>query len=196
MKRWYTLHTKPNSEYRVEILVRQHGVETYLPEIQSLNTPQKRQKTPLFPCYLFMMADLGVVDLSQLQWIPGLRRIVSFGDSPAPLPHETIDLIRRKLAEIDVAGAWPGHTFKPGDTVQITNGPLQGMLAIFDGPTTPAQRVQVLLTILGRVNRVQVAVIDLKEVSAGIEASVPKRPRRTRGRGRRIKKNNLANTKV
>ncbi len=57
------------------------------------------------------------------------------------------------------------------------------MLAIFDEPTTPARRVQVLLSILG-ASRVQVDVADLEKVDAEVPA--PKRRRRTRGRGRRI----------
>ena len=39
-------------------------------------------------------------------------------------------------------GLWTfSGTFQPGDPVQITDGPFRDMLAIFEGPTTPTQRV-------------------------------------------------------
>jgi transcription antitermination factor NusG len=116
-----------------------------------------------------------------------LRRIVAFDDWPVPLPDEVINLIRHKLDEINAAGGRPMHTFRPGDSVRITGGPLQSMLAIFEGPTTPAERVRVLLTFLGYARSASVPVTDLEKAPSDAEVSVPKRPRRTRGRGRRIK---------
>ncbi|GAB4531012.1 MAG: hypothetical protein Kow0063_09790 [Anaerolineae bacterium] len=71
--------------------------------------------------------------------------------------------------------------------MRIIDGPLQGLLAIFEGPSTPAERVQVLLTFLGCARRIQVAPSDLEKATTGDEAVSSKRPRRTRGRGRRIK---------
>ena len=182
MERWYTLHTKPNAEYQVTHVLQQRGFQTYLPEIEAANARHKRQKRPFFPCYIFSQVDFELVELSQLQWTPGLRRIVSFGKQPTPLPDEVINSIRRKLGEIEGSGGWPGHSFQPGDTVRIIDGPFSNMLAVFEGPTTPAERVQVLLTILGHASRVQVQVANLEKTPAGVKAPLPCRPRRTRGR--------------
>ncbi len=187
MKQWYTLHTKPKAEYQVATAMQRRGVQTYLPELESPHGRQERKTKPFFPCYLFARIDFEVTGLSQLQWTPGLRRIVAFGDRPVPLSDEMIDLIRRKL---DGAGATGGrpvvHDFHQGDEVHITDGPLQGMLAIFEGPSTPSERVQVLLTFLGHLNRVHVSAADLQKVSTAAQSPALKRPRRTRGRGRRI----------
>ena len=186
-KRWYTLYTKPNAEYQVANALQQRGVRTYLPEIE-LAKPQKgRKKRPFFPCYLFIKVDFESIGLGAVQWTPGLRRIVAFGDQPIPLPDDMIYLIRRRLGEIEAAGGWPAYLFKPGDTVRITEGPFRNMLAIFEGPTTPSQRVKVLCSILGHLSRVQVAPTELSLVPNQSEAPEPKRGRRTRGRGRRIR---------
>lgn len=188
MEQWYALYTKPNAEYQVARNFQQQEIRTYLPEIESPKARTGRKRKPFFPGYLFINIDFETVGLSYVQWIPGLRRVVTFDNRPVPLPNEVIDLIRRKLGEIEAAGGWPAHTFKPGDTVRITDGPFRDMLAIFDRPTTPAKRVQVLLTILGHASRVQVDVTDLEKPPPGAQAPAPpKRPRRTRGRGRRIK---------
>ena len=130
---------------------------------------------------------MAVVGLSQLQWTPGLRRIVAFEGQPVPVPDEAVDLIRRKLNGSNAAGGWPAHTFHPGEMVRITDGPLQGLLATFEGPSTPADRVRVLLAFLGHASRAHVAVSDLEKAPIEAQVQAVKRPRRTRGRGRRIR---------
>jgi len=186
MEQWYTLYTKSKSEYQVVAALQERGFQTYLPETVSVKGRQKGKNIAFFPRYLFVKVDFEAVGLSQVQWTPGLRRIVSFDSRPVSVPNEVIDLIGRKLDEIKTTGGWPARAFKPGDPVRITNGPFRDMPAIFDGPTTPTERVQVLLKILGHVNRVQMAVDDLEKASSEAEIPKPKRPRRTRGQGRRI----------
>ena len=188
MEQWHVLYTKPHAEYQVATTLQERGIQIYLPEIHSPKVRQGRKREPFFPCYLFTRLDFKVAGLSGVQWTPGLRRIVTFDNQPVPVPDEVINLIVCKLGEIEAAGGWPIHSFKPGDTVRITDGPLQGLLAIFEGPTTPGQRVRVLLTILGHASRAQVCVTNLEKVSPGLEVPGPERTRRTRGRGRRVKK--------
>lgn len=149
MKQWYTLHTKPNSEYQVVTALQQRQLQVYLPEIKVSKAGASCQRKPFFPCYLFAKVDFELVSLSQMQWTPGLRRIVTFDERPVPLPNEVIELLRNNLSRIDRNNGRPTPSFKQGDPVRITEGPFRDMLAIFDGPSTPAQRVQVLLQILG-----------------------------------------------
>jgi transcription antitermination factor NusG len=125
--------------------------------------------------------DFEHVALSEVQWIPGLRNIVTFDDRPSPVPNQVIKFIQENLGVAPTEPDVPNQIFNPGDTVRITKGPFEGMLAIFEGPTTSAQRVQVLLNILG-ASRVQVKPSALEKVTA----PPPKRVRRTRGRGRPI----------
>lgn len=187
MRHWYVLYTKPNAEYRVEAALRERGIETYLPEISYANNQKKDTKTPFFSCYLFMRVNLETVDYAKWQWLPGLRFIVSYGGLPVTLPETTINLIRAKLNKIEVSGNQPAKDLKPGDNVRITEGPLRDMLAVFDGPTTSSQRVQVLLTILGSVKKVKIDALNLEKTPPGTQVPIPKKPRRTRGRGRYIK---------
>jgi transcriptional antiterminator RfaH len=191
MENWYVLHSKPNAEYQVANALKGRGIQTYLPEIEAPKARLGRKRQPFFPCYLFVRVDLEAVGLSQVQWIPGLRRIVACGDQPTSVANEVIELIQRSLGEMEASGGLAGHTFKPGDTVRITDGPMQGMLAVFERPTTPSERVQVLLTFLGHANRVWVPVTDLEKVtpeSNGPASECSERRRRTRGRGRRIQR--------
>jgi transcriptional antiterminator RfaH len=193
-ERWYTLYTKPKSEFQVANGLQRRGIQTYLPEIELPQKGRRQQPQPFFPCYLFVKIDLSAVGLSVVQWTPGLRRLVAFGNQPVPLPDEVIDLIQRRLGEIEASGGWPVHPFQPGDTVRFTEGPFRDMLAIFEGPTGPSERVQVLLSILGRLSRVQVSPANLAKAPDQAEVSLPKRPRRTRGRGRHIRSQTALHT--
>ena len=187
MDQWYAVHTKPNAEYQTAKALQRRGIETYLPELESPNRGSGCSKKPFFPCYLFVRVDFEVTGLSQLRWTPGLRRVVAFDDRPVPLADEVINLMRRKLDGVNASGQL-AHNFRPGEMVRITDGPLQGILAVFEGPSTPAERVQVLLTFLGRASRAHVPVYDLEKAAPKNGATTPtRRPRRTRGRGRRIR---------
>ncbi|MCB0193934.1 MAG: hypothetical protein KDJ65_18430 [Anaerolineae bacterium] len=185
MEQWYTLHTKPNAEYECASILQERGIHTYLPEIKTAHSNQERE--PFFPCYLFSKIDFEAIGLSHIQWTPGLRRIVTFDEQPTPIPAEVIELIQKKLREFEATQQGLAHSFKKGDTVKIKEGPFQDMLAVFDGPSTPSERVQVLLDILGNANRVQVDVCQLEEHAEKGSEPQPKRRRRSRGQGRTIR---------
>jgi transcriptional antiterminator RfaH len=188
LEQWYTLFTKPNAEYQVATALQKRGLQTYLPEIEFFKPDQRRVKKPFFPRYLFARIDFEIIGFLQMQWTPGLYQVVAFDNQPVSLADEVIELMRYELDEIKAKLGRPVHNFKPGETVRISAGSFQDVLAIFEGPATPAMRVRVLLNILGQASRMQVSVTDIEKVSVGVEASAPSRPRRTRGQGRNIKR--------
>ena len=180
MEHWYSLYTKPNAEALVARTLIARGLTAFLPLLPS--RPGERLR-PLFPAYLFVRCDLEVVGIANIQWVPGLRRILSFAGRPAVVPDAAIALIERGLASIEAAGGLPQHSFKPGDAVVIDQGPLAGLRGIFQGPVGPAERVRILVHFLGETNRAEVPVESLRR--AGDEGFAARR-RSTRGRGRQI----------
>jgi transcription antitermination factor NusG len=180
MEAWYALYTKPNAEAQVARTLIERGFAAYLPMLPPRGDARAR---PLFPAYLFVRCDLSEVIVDHLQWIPGLRRILTFDGRPAVVPDGAVKLIEDGMREIDAAGGLPLHTFKPGDKVIIEEGPLAGLRGIFEGPLKPAERVHILVRFLGETNRAEVPVADLRKA-----ADEDFRPRRrgTRGRGRWI----------
>jgi hypothetical protein len=181
MENWYTLYTKPNAEALVARTLITRGLTVLLPLLPS--RPGGRLH-PLFPAYLFVRCDLTVIGIENLQWIPGLRRILSFEGRPAVVPDAAIALIERGLAEIEAAGGLPLHSFKPGDLVVIDQGPLAGLRGVFQGPIGPAERVRIHVRFLGETNRAAVPVEALRR--AGEESPGQVRRRGTRGHGRQI----------
>ena len=181
MLQWYVLNTKPQSEARVARALTTRNFEIFLPLLPSQPTERLQ---PLFPSYLFVNCDLEIVSVGNLEWIPGLRRIVTFTGRPAVVPDDAIALIRSQIQTIEALGGLPTHNFKPGDTVIIDEGPLAGLRGIFQGPIGPAERVHILIRFLGQANRAEVPVSALR--AAAEEPEKPPRPRGTRGHGRRV----------
>jgi transcription antitermination factor NusG len=155
---WYALRSKPRQE---DVLWRQlvsQGFETFHPRLRvhPVN-PRSRKSRPYFPGYLFVRADLDQVGLSVFQWMPHTLGLVSFGGEPAIVPENLIQVIDKRLQEINAAGGEKLAALHHGDTVSIQDGPFHGYEAIFDVLLPGSERVRVLLEFLG--NRRQVAIV-------------------------------------
>jgi transcriptional antiterminator RfaH len=189
MEQWYVLYTLPNAERHVASRLEGRGIEVYLPEICTVAKNKKGKLAPFFPCYLFIHIELDHVASSLWQWTPGLRYMVSFGGEAAAVPDQTITLLQRRLEELNKLVGQPRPQFKPGDVVRITDGPFADMVALFEGPSKPTERVTVLLNFLGQFSRVKLDVANLENGShtpATVAVVPQKRQRRSRGHGRPI----------
>ena len=186
MQYWHAVYTKPRAEYRVSHALKERGIQVYLPEYAS-GSPRKLVREPLFPCYLFICADLEVLNPADWKWISGLRYIVAFGGEPAIVPAAAIQLIKQNVAKRNQLLQARQSNFQQDDTVRIVEGPFHDMVAIFDKQLDAKERVQVLLTMLGRNSRVKVDLQSIEKVDpAKLRKQHGKRPRRTRGGGRHI----------
>lgn len=150
MLQWYLLNSKPYHELAVMNALRARGIDGYVP---LWNPPTKRGQTckprPFFPSYLFAHADLELIGISGLQYLPGLRRLVSFDGRPARVSREIIDEIRRRVAALPQFGVDAvGKPLLHGDRVVINGGPFDGYEAIFDQCLSDSVRVRVLIEFL------------------------------------------------
>lgn len=181
---WYVVHTKPQKELlAASMLAERLNLSVYLPEV--LQTYRRRlQPRPFFPRYLFVQADLNQVEPTAINTIPGVIRLVAFGDKPQALPPDLVNALHERIDAINAAGGLPRHDFQPGDRVRLTAGPLQGLEAVFEGPMRPSQRVLVLLEFLGRLQKTEVPIEYIERISSGQIAREHRRT--TRGRGRKI----------
>ena len=114
-----------------------------------------------FPRYLFARLDFDIIPLSSVAWMPGVRRIVSSGSQPAPVPDEVVELVRERLEEIEEVRY---GNLRQGDRVRITSGPLRDLEAIFDQPTSSADRVRILLDVMGRLTSVEIDPSEIKPI--------------------------------
>ncbi|NOZ57391.1 MAG: UpxY family transcription antiterminator [Calditrichaeota bacterium] len=124
---WYALYTKSRHEKKVDLQLREKGIESYLPlrgVWRQWSDRRKLVEEPLFRCYVF-------VHTNEKQRVRALQtygavRFVSFNGRPAIVRDEEIETIKRILREFPEAEAC--EPFSVGDLVEIVRGPLTGIM--------------------------------------------------------------------
>ena len=157
--RWYAAYTSANHEKRVADQLASRSVEHFLPVYQSLRRWKDRRvqlELPLFPGYVFLHLALG--DRLRVLQIPGLARLVGFGDKPVAIADDEVESLRS--AQLQGVRLEPHPFLKAGRRVRITAGPLagrEGVLKRFKG------ELRVLLSI-DLIERSVLADIDVSSV--------------------------------
>jgi transcription antitermination factor NusG len=127
---WMTLYTKPNMERYVEQILQSRGIVTYLPLVYEFSKHRQREEpSPFFPCYIFAQVDPLSSSFQLLQWVPGLRQIVSFGDQIAWAPDELIAQVQECVANWTNknGGQRKMCDFSQGERVRLKTGSLEGI---------------------------------------------------------------------
>jgi len=177
---WYVIHTKPQQELLASSMLEdQRHLTVFLPEVKQKYRGKMRLR-PFFPGYLFVEVDLDAVEYTAINSTPGVIRLVAFELRPLPLRPGIVEGIRQEVERINNEGGLPPESYQEGESIRLTEGPLEGLQAVFIKHLRPKDRVLVLLKLLGQENEVE---LDLSEIE---RASTVRRRRRTRGGGRKI----------
>lgn len=154
-KKWYAVLTKPRNEETAQFHLNNKGIEVFYPK---LFIPVSNKSGPhvvsLFPSYLFVRIDASSQEYLQVVWCRGIRRLVSFGGTPATVEEPIIDFIREQASRDGLIVA--KSNLKVGDDVQIVKGPFKGLGGIIQEPPDHRSRIKVLMAILSRHVQVEV----------------------------------------
>lgn len=161
---WLVVNTHPHKEtLALENLERQ-GFETYCPKIRKSIRHARRSEVvlrPLFPGYVFVAPSEREPLWRPVHSTFGVRMIVGGAERPSLLDGTVISGLKER--EIDGVVAKPAHPYKAGQTVQLTEGAFEGLLAtILD--LDDKGRITVLMTLLNRPIKVRTAVQGIREV--------------------------------
>jgi len=156
VKQWFAVHTKPRMEEMAEDHLLRQGFDIYFPRIQRDKRRRgKRVKVieAMFPRYLFIRFNPGQDNISSIRYTRGVSRLVRFGNEPARVPDEVIQLL--KTSATDPSGLYIELTPepRPGDRVSIIDGAFAGLTGVFHKANSE-ERVIILLNFLGEQNRV------------------------------------------
>jgi len=155
VKQWYCVLTKPRREQEAEEQLRRQDFQVFLPRIrQSCRRGGRWREVveALFPRYLFVCVDLEQQSVGPIRSTRGVAGLVRFGQDLKPVPAPIIEALRQQVA-LGGGCITRIHHFRHGDAVTIAEGALAGLQAIFQAETG-ADRVLVLLELLGRANTV------------------------------------------
>jgi transcription antitermination factor NusG len=162
---WCVVQTKPRLEERVLGLLLERTITPFLPRLRVWRRHGSRRwevLEPLFPGYVFCHVDRRPEILAQVRWAPGVKRILGDEDGPIPVPEEVIHHLQERQGPEGYIV--PSPSFIPGTRVRVTSGPLLYLEGIIERPASRAERVRVLLQIMGRYVPVEVDVAHLEKL--------------------------------
>ncbi|HXP62941.1 MAG TPA: transcription termination/antitermination NusG family protein, partial [Dongiaceae bacterium] len=153
---WYCLRSHPKHEHIAAAHLRQElEVEAFLPRIRykrSTRFGPAWVNEALFVNYLFARFDLAT-SLRGVQHARGVRAVVRFGAQWPTVPVPVIDELRAAMGDEELRII--DDSFHPGDAVEITGGPFDGLAAVVARVMPGPQRVAVLMEFLGRQTLVE-----------------------------------------
>jgi transcriptional antiterminator RfaH len=159
---WYVAYTRPQQESVAAAHLREQGFHTYLPLFKVFKTPGKRTSAanapviyePMFPRYCFFRPSSAKQSIATARSKRGVNSLVQFGSRFALLPSATVQLIQAREQERNQADLARIDPLQPGRRVRFRDPSLNGLEALVQ--SVSAQRVMLLLEILGRPTRVKV----------------------------------------
>lgn len=143
---WYAVNTNPRCEDMVGSFLNRDGFETLLLKIKN---SRRKIMDPLFPGYLFIKLDLNKPDWVRIKYMYGVRKILSYGDTPIPVPEEIIASIKQQSTQ-DNNFFTNALSLKEGDNVRFLKGPFEGLEGVFTGEVSGKERVKILLKAINR----------------------------------------------
>jgi len=161
---WYLVHTKPRQEACALQNLEQQGYDCYLPLLASeklIKGAVTKLAEPLFPRYLFIRLDTSD---SAKSWSPirstrGVSKLVSFGNQPAKVSDELVDLIRARETSGEIAEK---RLFNLGESIRVVDGPfagIEGILQSIDG----TQRVMILIELMSKPVRMAISPNSIRK---------------------------------
>jgi transcriptional antiterminator RfaH len=159
---WFCLRAQPKREHIAAACLRQNPeVEVFCPRVR-FRKPTNRGPVwfveSMFPGYLFARFEYPVVH-RRIRQGPGVSGFVQFGDRLALLPDALISEIKSHTGTDELLEINRG--LEPGQNVQISQGPFQGLEALVTRLITARDRVEILIEWMGRSLHAEASVADL-----------------------------------
>ena len=163
---WYCVRTQPKHEHIAAGALRQlGGVEVYAPQLRQ-RKPTRRgpvwYQESVFPGYIFAQFCLAA-DLPRVQHTGGVLGVVRFGAVYPELPPSLMDGLKQAMGHVEVKVV--GDCLLAGGGVRVLAGAFAGWEGVIARVANGAQRVQVLLEVLGRMTRVDLPAAAIAPVA-------------------------------
>ena len=165
MDRWYVVNAQPGAETKAAQHLEWQGYRVYLPRWRKRRSHARRVEwiaAPLFPRYLFVGFDIEHTRWRAIHSTFGVSQLVCNAGLPAPVPEGIVESIRSREAENGLIEIAP--RFRKGERVIVGEGPFLDQVGLFER-TDDAERVTILLSLLGREIKVKVPAYAVRAVA-------------------------------
>jgi transcription antitermination factor NusG len=166
---WFAAYAKHQHEKRAAELLARKGIEVFLPlyrEVRRWTDRQMPVSLPVFPCYLFVRANLE--QKMDILKTPGIFYLVESEGRACPIPESEIAAIQVLVKHFP--SVRPHPFLKAGDRIRISRGAMAGMEGILIRVKNQ-HRVVISLDLLQKSLS---AEVDLSTLEAS--TSLPLRP--------------------
>ncbi|MDB5287161.1 MAG: Transcription antitermination factor NusG [Mucilaginibacter sp.] len=122
-KKWLVIYTRPRWEKKVDLLLKQQGIESYCPLriVESQWADRKKKVSlPLFNSYIFVHVTLK--EQSNVLYISGVLGFVYFMGKPAIVRDSVIEQIKVNLTIYNDIEIIDLQTVSVGDKIRIKQG--------------------------------------------------------------------------
>jgi transcriptional antiterminator RfaH len=159
---WYCVKSQPKRKHIAAAFLRQTpDVEAFCPRVR-----YRKQTTrgpvwfveAMFPGYLFARFDYAASH-RRVQQGRGISGLVQFGDRFGLLPEDLIAELKARVSESELVEV--SQQFVPGQKVEISQGPFQGLEALVTRLVVARDRVEMLIEWMGRSLRAESNAADL-----------------------------------
>jgi transcriptional antiterminator RfaH len=159
---WFCLKAQPKREHIAAACLRQNTeVAVFCPRVRFRKNTNRGPVwfvEAMFPGYLFAQFDYATFHRRVRQG-PGVTGFVQFGDRLGLLPDQLITEMKARLGQDELIEI--GHGLEPGQNVQITQGPFQGLEGLVTRLIAARDRVEILIEWMGRSVQAEVRAVDL-----------------------------------
>ncbi len=155
---WYVVHTKARQEQPACDNLARQGYTVYFPRIKVIKRVRGQQHAvlePLFPRYVFLQPLSAAQSLAPVRSTVGVTTIVRFGQEPAQMRGDVLQVIRSFEAQRNTVKDADLSPMQPGERVRVADGPLIGLEGLIS--SVSKQRVIVLMQLLGQDTEVSVS---------------------------------------
>jgi transcriptional antiterminator RfaH len=146
---WFAVQSRPNQEALAGANLARLAIDVFLPRVrveQKVCGVRRKITKPLFPGYLFARFS-PAAHLSSIRYTRGVAAVLSAGEEPVAIELEIVQEIKSRVAD-DGFVELLSPRWSEGDRVEISDGPLQGLMGRVEREMDDAGRVAILLEAL------------------------------------------------
>jgi len=169
---WYVIHcysgyenkVRHNLEQRIESMGMKDKIfDVIIPtqeEIELKEGKQQSREKHVFPGYVLVNMILTEESWYVVRNTPGVTGFVGMGNEPTPLRPEEVANILKRMEE---AAPHIKTTFRPGDRVQIKDGPFKEFRGIVSEIDSNRAKVTIMVNFFGRETPVELDFLQVEK---------------------------------